>query len=95
VLETGDVSRDARLGEVNPVGGPSESPRIYDLEPGAEPGQFKIHDVTLRRMLPASLDEGRSSVPQTFLDLAMHAMMPARLLEGLTVTIWLRRTRPG
>jgi hypothetical protein len=42
VLETGDVSRNPWLGEVNPVGGPGETSGIYDLEPRAKPGQFKI-----------------------------------------------------
>jgi hypothetical protein len=44
VLETGDMSRNARLGEMNPVGGPSESSGIYDLQPRTDPRNFKIHD---------------------------------------------------
>jgi len=47
VLKTGDVSRNAWLRKVNPLGRFSESSRIYYLEPRAEPRQFKIHDVVL------------------------------------------------
>ncbi len=42
VLETGDVSRNAWLREVDPVGGPGESSGIHDLQPRADPRQLKI-----------------------------------------------------
>jgi hypothetical protein len=39
------MSRNAWLRQVNPVGRFGESSRIDYLQPGAEPRQFKIHDV--------------------------------------------------
>jgi hypothetical protein len=43
MLETGDVSGNAWLREVNPVGGPGESSGIHNLQPRPDPSQFKIH----------------------------------------------------
>jgi aryl-alcohol dehydrogenase-like predicted oxidoreductase len=42
MLEAGDVGRNPRLGEVDPIRGASETPGIHDLQPRAQPSQFEI-----------------------------------------------------